>query len=295
MAEGSQALSPEVSSLFETIKRQAHQYSEVMERLEIVARDIESKQHELVHHIDSVRSEGQELLLDIRKSAESTLRAVDSKSTRINKIYDTLDKMESSLEDSSLLNRQLDDKLAEVTQKGEEFEKWKTESVQAVSKSIHDTFGTQLAAYKQEVSSLRQQVKSITDLASRNLHTLQEEMAEFKSKFPNPDIMAQEARYEVKLLRAEMNEHFNKVLSAFKDEAQHILDHAWEQEEEMSTRVWDEETIDKEIRSLREISGEARKTSKAVKTDLAKLKGLQTAALITAMVSAAIAVVALSF
>lgn len=267
----SKSISKEVSGLFDKIREQALQYSQLMEELEQLARTTALQSEQMQKDFEQLRGTNHDALRRVENTAQETLSTINHKAATLNELYEQLSSIEQTRQALQELNAVLQTQKREIEKiiKTSEahFKRIADESYLGFENKV----ALQFQQIKDEIRVLDKKLLGLLDLHRREMREVQEDIDQFKNKVTETKYIVDEttkiietmiedaeSRIDSKILyahatvRQQLSQMEQNIIDANEKDSSASSDHTSRHEvEQLRARI---RGLEKNIGSLRSIS-----------------------------------------
>jgi hypothetical protein len=229
--EESKALSPEVRGLFDTIKKQAHEFAAAFRVFEQEKRKfeeqcklLETNDSKMKSLANSLRSQVKEAIIEVNRNADETLRVFEHANSQNLKIFREMENVTKIKHELAYLQKEIRSGLVDITSSVESFrQKSKIEIDSTISqvknrvdKQIEGEIqklelrnSVKLRQYESKFLSYDQKLWALNDSQSREIRSLLDNIDSLKRKFTSFKNIADEIKESVTLKLGDIERRFS--------------------------------------------------------------------------------------
>lgn len=219
----SNAISAEVAGLFDTIRKQAHDYCRLMEQLEQRADAMTRLGDELRAEFGSLSEANSTTLRRVEETTETTLQTIREKSGDIERIHAELSNIEKTRD--AILNANRD-----INARRSEIDKLLKTSEQRINQLVGDGFldlekkiALQVQQLREELHRLDQRQINLLDKHRRETKMIQNDIDEFKSKVTETKYIVDETTKIVEVMIDEANDEMERKIGSARREVEKMI------------------------------------------------------------------------
>ena len=219
----SNAISAEVAGLFDTIRKQAHDYCRLMEQLEQRADAMTRLGDELRAEVGSLSESTLAALQRVEETSETTLQTIREKSSDIERIHAELSNIEKTRDAIVSANRDINARRSEI-------DKLLKTSEQRINQLVGDGFldlekkvALQVQQLREELHRLDQRQINLLDKHRRETKMIQNDIDEFKSKVTETKYIVDETTKIVEVMIDEANDEMERKIGSARREVEKMI------------------------------------------------------------------------
>jgi len=221
----SKAIGPEIKGLFETIKKQAIEYSKAFDFFEQTKRDIIVKLQELDNFTENISNLLEEKVEFLENRFNDFVTSFQEKTAKIENVYQNLEQIESLKNELSKLHSDLKVKLLEVDNllktlenKVEmEFENYTQKTIQRIEEQTDSTlkvlevkYALKFKSIDEKLSNIERNMLNLTVSQSRSSRAIYDDIDTLKENIQLIKQSFYEERQRIEGRLAEFSEELNK-------------------------------------------------------------------------------------
>lgn len=224
-----QILPPDILTLMDTIRRQAHEYTSAFSALETEQASLLKLRDEIIRELESFRSRGDFLLDSVRTSVNDTVTIIESKAKSVETIYNELDSIKALRDNLDKLKIVLEARDAELAAMIQSSKATVAKQVdQGVEKAqlrldaMMEKAQSRIASFDQKLAALQDQQRRMFTILGDDVQALKD--AQTRQELPLKNDLSR-MKTEIELFKEELRERIDIIASSTHRESTSRKDH----------------------------------------------------------------------
>lgn len=213
-----QILPPDILTLMDTIRRQAHEYTSAFSALETEQATLLKLREEIARELESFRSRGDFLLDSVRTSVNDTVTVIESKAKSVETIYNELDAIKALRDNLDKLKIVLEARDAELAAMIQSSKATVAKQVdQGVEKAqlrldaMMEKAQSRIASFDQKLAALQDQQRRMFTILGDDVQALKD--AQTRQELPLKNDLSR-MKTEIELFKEELRERIDIIVSS---------------------------------------------------------------------------------